>query len=77
MTYIFDSSASLDMCANGLEAWATTLREQAKQIRWVSAPDWANCIVYPSKSGIHEIQYRRAIIDEHPEYAVCPPPTTW
>ena len=46
---IYRSSAHLDIEADDLESRAKEARAKALRLRWMDAPEWANCIVKPSK----------------------------
>lgn len=54
---IYATSAAMDIEADILQARAKEASDKAKRLRWMNAPAWANCIVSPSKRGLHRLQY--------------------
>lgn len=63
---------AFDLHIERLTAELNTCQALAKQERWRHAPEWANCIVRPSKAGLRAIDYYANYIAEHPEHQ--PPP---
>jgi len=53
---IYAPSAELDLLASQLRAEAAAAKEKAKRLRWLEAPEWANCIAKPSFRTLEQME---------------------
>lgn len=56
---IYAPSAELDKLAVELSTELEAVRAEAKRLRWLEAPEWANCISKPTKAAVRSEEYRR------------------